>query len=220
MCCISLLHVCARLRDGKCSLYRKNRLEINDASNQVKNIIARNKPTLEVGFGSRGGISRTSVNSFSGGQVTLQPKHKDNTHSCSLEVETSTNGRRTHLFLGVLLPVEGCNCRMDFVAEGALGVRQLAAGDNAASPCNVAAEECGISCSSTSSSERNRNCKGWMAGLTGEGGTPLGASSAAVSASSDELSRGCSLESRLRIMACGSRKFKETALQKHVCCHP
>ena len=77
---------------------------------------------------------------------------------------------------------------MDFVAEGVLGVRQLASGNDAALAGNGAAEECGSLRSSTSSSAGDEHCEGCIAKLMGQGHKPQGESSAAVSASSDKFS--------------------------------
>jgi hypothetical protein len=58
-------------------IHRERRLEINVVSTQVKKIRAISIPKLIAGARrSRGGINSTSVNSFSGGQVTLTKKHK------------------------------------------------------------------------------------------------------------------------------------------------
>lgn len=131
----------AAIHNSEHSLYRKNRLEINVASNQVKKISAIKIPKLNAGARrSRGGINRTSVNSFSGGHVTF--------------------------FLGDFLPEEGCS--MDLAVEGEVSVTQPASGGTAACVGDAPVTECGKLRSSTSSL--------------------LGARSAAVSASSGNLS--------------------------------
>ena len=148
----------AAIHNSKHSLYRKNRLEINVASNQVKKISAIKIPKLNAGARrSRGGINRTSVNSFSGGHVTLSTAYEKRAHTSANKVKLSTS-IRAHFFLGDFLPEEGCS--MDLAVEGEVSVKQPASGGTAACIGDAPVTEYGKLRSSTSSSAKNRYCKG------------------------------------------------------------
>jgi hypothetical protein len=117
---------------------------MNAASNHVKIPIATSVPMVALGFRSRGGIHKMSVNSFSGGQVTLwnalMRKSKSDYEKERIRTRISKNLitmkkhinqliilHRSHFFLEDLVPAE--SCRMDLGVGTELGVLHADPGD-------------------------------------------------------------------------------------------